>query len=111
MAQGALPFQYEIEKPSSRLTALAGLGVLLDFLVASRLLSSVKEHLHMQSQDAVWSDEMLILTLVLLNLVGAEHVEDVDRLMRDPGRHDLLTKLENLIRNKPPRTFRSALSA
>ena len=44
MAQGILPFKYEIEKNTTGMTALAGLPVYLDLVKVSGLSKSIQKH-------------------------------------------------------------------
>jgi len=68
MAQGILPFQYEIESTSSGMTALAGLPSYLDLATVCGLTESIRQHLTICSQKKQgWTDEQIIMALVLLN--------------------------------------------
>ena len=44
MAQGILPFQFKIEDAGKSLTAMAGLLVYLDLLLALKVRESVRSH-------------------------------------------------------------------
>ena len=68
MAQGTLPFQYEVEKTSSGMTVLAGLPAYLDLAVVSGLTQSICRHLlAWAARSQGWTDVQIVLSLVLLN--------------------------------------------
>ncbi len=75
MPQGALPFQYAQEKGSTGMTALAGLGAYLDLWQVAGLPQSLRRHLGVKGGQG-WTDEQMVISLVLLNLAGGECVED-----------------------------------
>ncbi len=93
MPQGVLPYKYEEEKSESGLTALAGLPVWLD--LASVLGLSDHIHTHMQVRPTQgWTDEQVILSLILLNLAGGDHVDDLRILEQDEGFSRVLQRIE-----------------
>jgi hypothetical protein len=71
MAQKTLPYQYEIEEGAAGLTSLGGLPTYLDLAAATGFLGSIDRHLRIRTGDQGWTDRQMILSLVLLNLVGA----------------------------------------
>ena len=86
MAQGTLPFQYEIEKTASGMTALAGLPAYLDLAVVSGLTKSIRKRLLVwAARSQGWTDTQIILSLVLLNLSGGNCVDDLRVLEGDEG--------------------------
>jgi hypothetical protein len=92
MAQGALPYKYEEEKTASNMTALAGLPVYLDLSSVLNLGESISTHLHAKVQG--WTDEQMILSLILLNLAGGDSVDDVKILQKDEGFCKVLGRIE-----------------
>jgi hypothetical protein len=92
MAQGVLSYKYEEEKTESGMTSLAGLPVYLDLASVLGLGESVSTHLHVKAQG--WTDEQIIISLILLNLAGGECVDDLRILEADEGFCRLLRKVE-----------------
>jgi len=86
MAQGILPFQFEIEKTPSGMTALAGLPAYLDLAVVSGLTKSIRQHLMVSAaRGQGWTDAQIVLSLILLNLAGGDCVDDLRVLEGDEG--------------------------
>lgn len=92
MPQGILPYKYEEEKTTSGMTALAGLPVYLDLASVLNLGESVTTHLQVKVQG--WTDEQIILSLILLNLAGGESVDDLRILEADEGFCRILGRIE-----------------
>ena len=86
MSQGTLPFQYEIEKTASGMTAFAGLPAYLDLAVVSGLTKSIRRHLLVcAARGQGWTDAQIVLSLILLNLSGGDCVDDLRVLEGDEG--------------------------
>jgi hypothetical protein len=95
MAQGILPFQYEIEKSPSGMTALAGLPAYLDLALVSGLTKSIRRHLLVLSaQSQGWTDVQIVMSLVLLNLAGGNCVNDLRVLEGDEGFARIMRRVE-----------------
>lgn len=94
MAQKTLPYQYEIEESKAGLTAFGGLPTYLDLASATGLLKAIDRHLRIREGDQGWTDRQMILSLMLLNLVGGDNVEDIDRLEADEGFCRVMRKVE-----------------
>jgi hypothetical protein len=92
MTQGELGFKYEIGHQGAGLTGMGGIGSYFDLAVRSGLLRSIERHVKAREGGQGWSDVEHILTLVMLNLVGGDCVEDVNRLESDEGFCRLLGK-------------------
>lgn len=84
MAQGILCFQYQEEQTAGGMTALAGLPLYLELIQAAGLRQSIQRHVHVQGSQG-WTDSQVILSLLLLNVVGGEAVEDLRILEKDSG--------------------------
>jgi hypothetical protein len=93
MPQGLLPFQFKIEDAGKKLTALAGLLVYLDLMLALRVRESIRNHVCATGEQG-WLDEQVIFALVLLNIAGGEVVEDIEVLERDGGLTELILAME-----------------
>ena len=85
MTQKALPYEYEIEESKAGLTIFGGLPTYLDLAAATGFLKAIDEHLRIRADAQGWMDRQMILSLVLLNLVGGDCVEDIDKLEADEG--------------------------
>jgi Transposase DDE domain group 1 len=92
MAQGVLPYKYEEEKQASGMTALAGLPVYLDLASVLGLGDHIRTHLKVKTQG--WTDEQIILSLILLNLAGGDCVDDLRILEKDEGLCKVLDRVE-----------------
>jgi DDE family transposase len=93
MPQGALPYKYEEEKNDSNMTALAGLPVYLDLASVLGLGDHIRAHMHVRESQG-WTDEQMILSLVLLNLAGGDSVDDIRILDKDEGFCKVLGRIE-----------------
>ena len=94
MAQGILPFKYEIEKNTTGMTALAGLPVYLDLAQVIGLNKSIEKHLQVRKGEQGWTDSQIVLSLALLNLAGGDCVDDIKMLEADDGFCEVLKKAE-----------------
>lgn len=92
MPQGVLPYKYEEEKTGSGMTALAGLPIYLDLASVIDLGASIARHLHVKVRG--WTDEQIILSLILLNMAGGDAVNDMDILEKDQGFCMVLSRIE-----------------
>lgn len=94
MAQGILPFKYEVEKKTTGMTALGGLPVYLDLAQAIGLSKSIQKHLKVRQGDQGWTDSQIVIALLLLNLAGGDCVDDIKILEGDHGFCEVLRKSE-----------------
>lgn len=94
MAQGVLGFQYEMERRSSGLTAFGGLALYLELAQVAHLFAGLDRHLGLCTSGQGWSDRQIVTSLILLNLVGGDCVEDLARLEQDEGFGRLSRRLE-----------------
>lgn len=85
MTQGELAFKYEEMNQGCGLTSMAGIGTYLDLACRSGLIRSVESHVELRQGCQGWSDVETVLSLVMLNLVGGDCVEDIKRLESDRG--------------------------
>jgi len=83
MSQGVLPFKYDNEKTNTGMTALAGLPVYLDLAKVIGLRKSIEKHLKVRKGGQGWTDNQIVLSLVLLNLTGGDYVDEVKILEAD----------------------------
>jgi len=92
MTQGELPFKYEQDKSKSGMTAAGGVGLYLDLMSRSGMMRSIDQNVCARKGGQGWTDVEMVLSLVLLNLVGGDSVEDLQRLECDEGLCALLSK-------------------
>ena len=93
MPQGVLSYKYEEEKTNTGMTALAGLPVYLDLAAVLGLGDHIRTHMQVR-QGQGWTDEQVILSLVLLNLAGGDSVDDIKVLEKDEGFRRVLGRVE-----------------
>ena len=83
MTQGIFDFQYEVEKRSGGMTGLAGLPPYLEFGYVMGLGAAIANRLKIRGGDQGWSDERVVMALILLNLAGGDGVSDLKALSGD----------------------------
>ena len=94
MAQGLFDFQYEVEKKSGGMTGLAGLPPYLEFGYVMGLGAAIGNRLKIRGGDQGWSDEQVVMALILLNLAGGDCVSDLKVLTGDDGFCRILKGIE-----------------
>lgn len=94
VSQGVLPFQYELESEGRGMTAFAGLPTWLDLAAVSGLRRSIEAHVGLCNSGQGWSDAQIVLALLLLNLVGGDCVDDIDKLEADDGLREIVAQTE-----------------
>lgn len=94
MAQTVLPFQYEVEKKPGGMTTLAGLPLYLELAHLMGLPRLIADHVRARQGDQGWTDDQMIMALVLLNLSGGDCVDDLRVLEGDEGFCRVLRELE-----------------
>ena len=92
MTQGELAFKYEVDPQGAGMTGLGGIGTYLDLACRSGLIRSIERYVKAREGGQGWTDVEHVLSLVMLNLVGGDCVEDVNRLESDEGFCRLLGK-------------------
>jgi hypothetical protein len=103
MAQGVLPFQYEVETKPGGMTSLAGLPLYLDFAHMADLRRMITDHVRARSGDQGWTDDQMIMALLLLNLAGGDCVDDVRVLEGDEGLRRVVRETEGHGRTRSER--------
>ncbi len=93
LPQGVLGFQYEAERSSTGVTALAGLPLYLDLIHSSGLAAAIRRHIQVAGRQG-WLDLQMVLAVVFLNLAGGDCVEDLERLEQDSGFAAVLQAIE-----------------
>lgn len=84
LAQGVLPFRYEVEPTNSGMTALAGLPAYFELATVFGLAMSIRRHLQVcVDEKQGWTDSQIAMPLVLLNLAGGDSVDDLRKLEED----------------------------
>ena len=85
MRQEVLPYTFEYAGPKRRATAHAGLCPYLELACVAGLFKSIREHVHVCSEEQGYTDEQIIMALVSLNLAGGQCVDDLQILESDDG--------------------------
>ena len=85
MRQEVLPYTFESAGPNRRATAHAGLCPYLELACAAGLFKSIREHVNVCSNEQGYTDEQIVMSLISLNLVGGECVDDLQILEDDDG--------------------------
>jgi len=91
MTQGELGFKYEVDHQGAGMTGMGGIGPYLDLACRSGMVRSIERHVKARGEQG-WTDAESVLSLVMLNLVGGDCVEDMDRLESDKGFCRLFSK-------------------
>jgi hypothetical protein len=94
--QGVLPFQYEVDKKPGGMTALAGLPLYLELAYMMGLRRMISEHVRARRRDLGWTDDQMIVALVLSTLVI------VHRDISDRGERRKSKKLTQSTRREQP---------
>ena len=92
VAQAQLPFDYIEDNNNTKLTSHAGLPLYIEMALASGINEQIKNHLKIKHQG--WSDEQIIISLILLNLAGGTCIDDIDALNSDEGLSIILLKAQ-----------------
>lgn len=92
VAQGELSFKYEVDRQGEGMTGIGGTGIYFDLACRSGLIRSIERHVNARKGGQGWTDAEAILSVMMLNLVGGDCVEDVERLESDKGFCRLLSK-------------------
>ncbi|MDF1577717.1 MAG: IS1380 family transposase, partial [Desulfobulbales bacterium] len=106
MPQGTLPFKYEAESTRTGMTSLGGLPTYLDLAHVAGLRKSVEKHLGVRRDSQGWTDAQVATALVMLNLAGGDHVDDLRILEADEGFCRIVRRVEH---HGMPRTERRQL--
>ena len=84
-----MTFQYEDERMSTGMTALAGLAAYIELGNAAGLCRWIERYVRLRQGGQGWNDSQMVTSLVLLNLAGGQAVDDLTptksgwRRMRD----------------------------
>ena len=94
MSQTILPFQYEVEKQPSGMTSHAGLPLYLELAQLMGLRRLIDDHVQVRKGDQGWTDDQMIMAMLLLNLAGGDCVDDLKVLEGDDGFCRLFREVE-----------------
>ncbi|MBI1909014.1 MAG: IS1380 family transposase [Deltaproteobacteria bacterium] len=95
MTQGILNFQYQAEPSTTGMTGLAGLPAYLELAVASGLIDSIRRHMRVcAEQTQGWTDDQIVMSLIMLNIAGGDCVDDLRILEKDEGFARVLRRAE-----------------
>jgi hypothetical protein len=76
------------------MTALGGLPLYMDLGKVMGLTESIGRHVKVREGGQGWTDVQMITALVMLNLAGGEHVDDLGVLEGDEGFCNLVRRVE-----------------
>lgn len=93
LTQRLLNIQYEIEKKVNGLTSFAGMGLYFDLFKVLELPGHLRRDIGKQPGKQGYTDDVIVLTIILINLLGGDCVDDVERLESDEGIRKLFQKL------------------
>jgi hypothetical protein len=93
MAQGVLPFQYEVGTKETGMTSLGGLPLYLDLMYRMGMRESIEKHIGARVGSQGWTDSEMIHSLIFLNLSGGDCVDDLQVLEGDEGFCKLLNRV------------------
>src|SRR5271157_2264028 len=87
-----LPMLFEIDpKPlGEELTALGGVPLVVRAFRSLGLPGAIREHVHIKQRERGYDEATFVESLVVLNAVGGECVEDLERLREDAALSKLL---------------------
>jgi hypothetical protein len=91
--QGLLPFKYEKERSEAGMTGLGGLPLYLDLAAAMKLEEMIERHLKVREGGQGWTDSEMVMSIILLNLAGGDHVSDIRVLESDDGFGRILRRI------------------
>ena len=89
-AEGELPFEYDWEPAAEVLTAYAGLPLFVRALRSFNVPGSVQQHLHLKQRQRGFDEATYVESLLVLNALGGDCLEDFDRLREDAGLAQML---------------------
>jgi hypothetical protein len=92
--QHVLPFQLAGERPSTGLTAMAGLPVYLELAHVAGVWRSVADQVQTGRDSQGYSDAEMVLALILLVIAGGDCVDDLERLEADDGLCILMKRVQ-----------------
>ena len=92
MAQGVLPFQYEVEKKTGGMTSLAGLPLYIEYGNIMGMAGSLRDRLG--GKNEIWTPDKVVMSLVMLNLAGGDCVDDLATLNADDGLCRIMSGLQ-----------------
>ena len=95
VSQGLLPFKYEEERSEAGMTGLAGLPLYLELAAAMKLLDIIERHLKVRQEGQGWTDSEMVMSIILLNLAGGDHVSDIEKMEADEGFGRILRRITN----------------
>ncbi|MFQ5329902.1 MAG: IS1380 family transposase, partial [Thermodesulfobacteriota bacterium] len=95
MSQGVLPSTYELEGSPPGMTGLGGLPVYMDMIHQAGLVESITRSIGIREDSQGWTDSQVVISLVMLNLAGGKHVDDLEILQADEGFCRLLQRVEH----------------
>lgn len=89
-AEGEFLFRIDPEPLEECVTAWGGLPLLVRAIRSLDVPGSVKRNLHLKQRQRGFDEPTYVESLLVLNAVGGECLDDLDRLREDPGVAEML---------------------
>ena len=89
-AEGKRPFEYGWEPAQETLTAYAGIPLFVRAARSFVLAGSVARHLRLKQRQRGFDEAAYVESLLVLNALGGDCLEDFDRLREDAGLAEML---------------------
>jgi DDE family transposase len=89
-AKLGLGFEYEQSEPDERVTARAGIPLLVDAFRALGLAQSARDNLHLKQRQRGLDEAQYVESFVILNASGGECLDDFAQLRQDHGLEALI---------------------
>jgi len=89
-AEGEFSFEIDPEPLEESVTALGGLPLLLRAIRSLDVPGSVKRNLQVKKRERGFDEPTYVESFLVLNAVGGDCLEDLDRLREDPGVAEML---------------------
>lgn len=88
--ESSLPFEIDPEPLNETLTARGGVSLVVQTFRSLGLPASIRRLLHLKERDRGYDEATMVESLVVLNAVGGDCVDDLDHLREDQGLVELL---------------------
>jgi len=89
-AEGEFLFEIDPEQAAERLTSCGGVPVLIQTLRSLGVAQSVARHIHIRKRDRGFDEATFVESLVVLNGVSGDCLDDFDQLRADAGLASML---------------------
>lgn len=105
MSQGTFNFKYSQSKSESGLTSYAGVGIYFDLFWKLQFHDVVDSLVSSNHSEQGWPYWHQIISLILLNLLGGESIDDIEVLENDEGLCRLMRRYEKSLSKRSRSDF------